>query len=191
MEKFAAQIWGLVKQAPSLGFLPQAWRTPSFVVMGMFMGLALLAFRVSEAHSYLLDDPKTCINCHIMVPQFATWERSSHRTFTTCNSCHVPHDNIFRQYFFKAMDGGRHSLLFTLRMEHQVIRAIPESRAVIQENCLRCHEGNLALVPKLVESGRSCTDCHRSVPHGEVNSLASTPNVVHPYLKNPSLFFGD
>jgi cytochrome c nitrite reductase small subunit len=193
-ERLTKLLQGLrpwLRELPRLGFVEPRWRTPSFVALGVLTGMGLLAFRVSEAHSYLLDDPKTCINCHIMVPEYATWERSSHRQFTTCNSCHVPHDNVFRQYFFKGKDGSRHSALFALKLEHQVINAIPESKEVIQENCLRCHARNLARAPQLVESGRACTDCHREVPHGDVHSLASTPNVVRPYLKNPSIFFGD
>jgi cytochrome c nitrite reductase small subunit len=134
---------------------------------------------ISNAASYLSDDPEACINCHIMNPMYASWRHSSHGRVTTCNDCHVPHDSVVRKYAFKATDGLRHSALFTLRRERQVIRAIPESREVIQENCIRCHAN---VVDEVVSHppDRACIDCHREVPHGRVDSLSATPNAALP-----------
>lgn len=166
----------------ALGFVPIAWRLPVYAALGVLGGIGLLLVRVSEAQSYLSDNPRTCINCHIMVPEYATWKRSSHARFTNCNSCHVPHDNVVNKYVFKAKDGLRHSAIFTLRAELQVIRAKPEARRVINENCRHCHAQQVSGAFLLVESERKCVDCHRSVPHGDVHSLASTPNVRYPHL---------
>lgn len=167
----------------ALRFLPAAWRMPVFALMGIIAGMLLLTIRVSEAYSYLTDDPRTCMNCHVMATQYATWERSSHRAVANCNDCHVPHDSLLRKYAFKAKDGLRHTAIFTLRLEPQVIRAIPASKAVIYENCLRCHlPKQLSQLPLLCQSGRSCTECHGSVAHGEVGGLAATPNVRRPHL---------
>jgi cytochrome c nitrite reductase small subunit len=66
---------------------------------------------ISEAASYLSDDPEACINCHIMIPQYATWRHSSHGRDTVCNDCHVPQDSVFAKYYFKAKDGLRHSAI--------------------------------------------------------------------------------
>lgn len=170
--------------------LPPAFRLMGLALIGCCLGGGIHLIHVSEAASYLSDDPKACINCHIMVPQFATWQNSSHGRFTTCNDCHVPHDSTWRKYWFKANDGLRHSVLFTLRRERQVIQAIDESKKVIQENCIRCHESVIekAVTPIGHDFERSCVDCHREVPHGRIHSLSSTPNAAVP---PPSATFPD
>jgi cytochrome c nitrite reductase small subunit len=162
---------------------PPQWRFPVMLLLGIFTGLAALIFYVSNAVSYLSDDPLACVNCHVMIPQYATWQNSSHGRGTTCNDCHVPHDNIVRTYAFKAADGLRHATMFTLRLEPQVIRIKSAGVGVVQENCIRCHSDLIHKVTARSVTGTSaaagegllCWDCHREVPHGSVNSLASTP----------------
>jgi len=151
-------------------------------LMGILVGGGIYLATISEAASYLSDDPEACINCHIMVPQYSTWQHSSHGRVTSCNDCHVPQDSTWRKYWFKANDGLRHSALFTLRMERQVIEAIPESKEVIQANCIRCHKNvvDQAVAPIGHDFERSCVECHREVPHGRVHSLSSTPNAAVP-----------
>jgi cytochrome c nitrite reductase small subunit len=153
--------------------------------MGCFVGMGVWVATISEATSYFSDDPKACINCHVMTPEYATWQHSSHARVATCNDCHVPHDSTLSKYYFKAKDGFRHSLLFTLRKEHQVMQAIPESKQVIQENCLRCHAQVVQEVKAQAhaDATRSCTDCHRETPHGRVHSLSATPNAAVPALE--------
>jgi len=84
---------------------PTKWQLPVIIVLGIFAGLALYTFRVSNASSYISDDPKACINCHVMNPQYITWFHSSHREVANCNDCHVPQDNFASKYYFKAKDG--------------------------------------------------------------------------------------
>lgn len=159
-------------------------RLAAMSALGVLVGLALCVARISQAGSYLSDDPRACINCHIMFPQYASWQHSSHARVAHCNDCHVPHDSLVSKFYFKAKDGLRHSALFTLRLEPQVIQAIPESRRVIQENCVRCHRQTLeeAFTPLHGSFDRTCIDCHREVPHGRVHSLSSTPNAAVPEL---------
>lgn len=171
-----------IASAATLSFVAPRLRLPCFLAIGGTVGLALYTARVSEAVSYLSDDPKACINCHIMVPQYASWQHSSHARVAHCNDCHVPQDSMVRKLYFKAKDGSRHSILFTLRKERQVIFAIPESRKIIQENCLRCHARTLQTMVQHSETDRSCVDCHREVPHGRVHSLSATPNAAVPPL---------
>jgi cytochrome c nitrite reductase small subunit len=170
---------------------PQKWRLPVSIVSGLLVGFALLAFHVSNADSYLSDDPRACINCHIMAPHFVTWTHSSHREWATCNDCHVPHENVVRQYYFKAKDGLRHAAVFTMRNEPHVIMLNEDAKTVIQNNCLRCHIDQVHPVSitnvtgdnyKLGE-GKLCWDCHRLVPHGRTLSESSTPNAIIPPLK--------
>jgi cytochrome c nitrite reductase small subunit len=162
---------------------PERWKFPVLMAAAVFTGLSVFTFYISNAHSYLGDEPKTCVNCHIMAPQYTTWFHSSHREVTNCNDCHVPHNNIFNKYFFKAKDGLRHATMFTLRLEPQVIFIKDAGREVVHKNCIRCHSTLLTdsrLMAYNMETHnfrmeRKCWDCHRESPHGRVNSLSSVP----------------
>ncbi|TRX70468.1 cytochrome c nitrite reductase small subunit [Carboxylicivirga sp. M1479] len=172
---------------------PEHWKVPVLLAAGVFVGLGFYVFYVSRAHSYLSDDPKTCVNCHIMGPQYATWNHSAHREAATCNDCHVPHDNVFNTYYFKAKDGMRHATMFTLRAEPQVIFIKEEGQHVVQQNCVRCHtqlitnDKVLAQVPDVHQNidDRFCWECHRETPHGRVNSLSSVPDARIPVPESP------
>lgn len=162
---------------------PPQWRLPVILLLGVLVGIGGVVFKQSNAISYLSDKPETCMNCHVMTPQYATWQRGSHGRVATCNDCHVPHDNIVNTYLFKAQDGMRHATIFTARLEPQVIRIKQAGINVVQENCKRCHENLIHLTSITNVTGEMredegallCWDCHREVPHGRVNSLASTP----------------
>ncbi len=172
---------------------PRQWRFPVLIASGILAGLAIYVFYISKAYSYLSDDSRTCINCHIMTPQYITWQHSAHRENTNCNDCHVPHDNIVRKYYFKAKDGLRHASMFTLRLEPQVITMHEPGQKVVQENCKRCHyelNADVSLIEGTLESskhgeGRLCWECHREVPHGRVNSLSATSFAQAPLLESP------
>lgn len=173
---------------------PHNWIVAVSLVGGTFLGLTLLVLYISNAPSYLSDKPESCINCHVMTPQYITWRNSSHARVATCNDCHVPQDNIFRKFYFKANDGLRHTTVFTFRLEPQVILIKEAGKKVVQENCIRCHQ-NLIDQTELIKvsytkfihnKNRFCWDCHRETPHGKVNSLSSTPYARVPKL-NPTL----
>lgn len=171
---------------------PGRWQLPVAVLMGIFVGTGLLILRASNAHSYLSDDPKTCINCHVMYTQYASWTHSSHREVATCNDCHVPHDNVVRKYMFKAMDGMRHATIFTARAEPQVIQIKQAGANVVQENCIRCHRELVDMVMAIrvtadnhnEGAGARCWDCHRETPHGSVNSLSAAPYTIIPRMES-------
>ncbi|WP_321318383.1 cytochrome c nitrite reductase small subunit [Labilibaculum sp.] len=172
---------------------PPQWKLPVLVSLGIFVGLGFYVLYLSKAASYLSDNPETCVNCHVMAPQFATYQHSSHREVATCNDCHVPHNNVFNKYFFKAKDGLRHASMFALRMEPEVIFILEEGKKVVHNNCIRCHSQTLT-DPKLAAQlpmhahntqDRVCWECHREVPHGRVNSLSSVPNARVPLPESP------
>ncbi len=162
---------------------PKEWRIIVMLLLGILIGLVLFILHAARATSYLSDDPKACVNCHVMAPQFATWERGSHGKVTNCNDCHVPQDNFINKYLFKASDGLRHSFMFTFRLEPQVIQIKHAGKKAVQQNCIRCHSNVIhpislrAISAKSIieEEERYCWDCHRETPHGRVNSLSSTP----------------
>lgn len=161
------------------------------ILFGIMVGLGLVIFKVSNAISYLSDEPAACVNCHIMTPQYATWFHSSHRQVASCNDCHVPQNNPVRKYWFKANDGFRHASIFTLRLDPQVIQIKEDGKTVVQENCIRCHLNQVNFVSSSYITGRNykegkgnlCWDCHRNIPHGTVHSQASTPYARVPRLK--------
>lgn len=162
---------------------PEQWKYPVIILLGIFFGLGFYVLYISNAVSYLSDDPKVCVNCHVMNPQYATWERGGHGRNTTCNDCHVPHDSFIRKYWFKANDGLRHATYFTMRWEPQVIQIKDAGKKAVQENCIRCHSNLIhpialrAINNQTVENQteKYCWDCHRETPHGRIHSLSSTP----------------
>lgn len=170
---------------------PDKWKFPVIILSGIVVGFAVFIFYISNAASYLSDDPRACVNCHVMRPQYATWLHGSHGRDTNCNDCHVPHNNIVNKYLFKAQDGLRHASMFTFRLEPQVIQIKQAGKETVQANCIRCHENNIhpvslrSITNAMVSNNgkRYCWDCHREVPHGRVNSLASTPFARVPKLE--------
>ncbi|MDD5361633.1 MAG: cytochrome c nitrite reductase small subunit [Ignavibacteria bacterium] len=171
---------------------PERWKLPVIITLGILTGFAFLIFHISSGTSYLSDKPETCVNCHVMFPQYASWQHSSHARVAACSDCHVPHNNIFSKYFFKAKDGLRHTTIFTLRMEPQVIMIKDAGKEVVEENCERCHEGLMGYYHTL-GNGRldemdeenetiRCWSCHKEVPHGKVSSLSSFPYANVPKL---------
>ena len=165
---------------------PDQWKSTVAVILGIFFGLAAYTFYISKAPSYLSDNPETCINCHVMNTQYSDWAHSSHRNIAVCNDCHVPHDNIFHKYLFKAQDGLRHATIFTLRNEPNSIYIREAGRKAVQINCVRCHEHATgmqflgSIMPGYMNhlKERRCMDCHRETPHSRVNSISSTPNAL-------------
>jgi cytochrome c nitrite reductase small subunit len=163
---------------------PAGWRFSVIVLLGVFVGLFFLVLHSSRATSYLSDQPQTCINCHVMYPQYASWAKGSHGNVATCSDCHVPQDNFFRKYYFKGSDGLRHATFFTMRWEPQTISLKKAGINVVQENCIRCHLDLVDMVQLVEVTGRSaamdqgklCWDCHRETPHGTVKSLSAAPH---------------
>jgi len=172
---------------------PDQWKVPVIIILGIFSGLALFVFDLSKAPSYLSDKPETCVNCHIMAPQYATWNHSSHRQYATCIDCHVPYNNMANKYYFKGKDGLRHSSMFALRLEPQVIFIKKAGKEVVHNNCIRCHQFLLtdekmkqqSEMFTQIRNGRSCVECHRETPHGRVHSLSSVPYARVPLPESP------
>src|ERR1700755_1517599 len=98
---------------PVLGRFIPAWRfnRPLLgiaILVGACAGLGLFTFDYAEGLSYLSNDPKACVNCHIMNDQYAGWTKSSHHAAATCNDCHLT--NSFPMYYVdKSVNGWNHS----------------------------------------------------------------------------------
>lgn len=140
--------------------------------LGLLTGTGGYTFWYAEGTSYLSDDPRACVNCHIMREVYEGWSRSGHHAVATCNDCHVPHD-LVGKYLSKASNGYHHSAAFTLGGFHEPIRITEHNRKLLARNCVRCHR---ALVSHLADhtrnrpegeaGGGGCLHCHRDVGHG-------------------------
>lgn len=174
-----------------MGFLPSKksrWYLVASFLLAVFIGIGLFLMKEAEVISYASDDPKACVNCHVMISEYNSWMHSSHRERASCNDCHVPHNNVINKYFFKAKDGLLHASVFTTRREPEVIAMRPESQRVVQTNCIRCHVQQVTQIKyaDLLESHRrdrterQCWSCHREVAHGRVHGISSIKYNIAP-----------
>ncbi len=65
---FVVLIIGFLGTAFAFRRARQWWRQSRFAVAALSIGLgmAVLVVRISNATSYLSDEPEACINCHVM-----------------------------------------------------------------------------------------------------------------------------
>ena len=64
------------------------------VVVGILLGVGGYTFLYAKGLSYMSDDPEVCINCHIMQPQYDSWQKSSHHAVAVCVDRHLPQLNL-------------------------------------------------------------------------------------------------
>jgi cytochrome c nitrite reductase small subunit len=137
-------------------------------IVGIPLGVGAYTTDYAEATSYLTNDPRACVNCHVMRDHYDGWQKASHHAAASCNDCHVPVD-FLGKYWTKLEHGWRHSKGFTLQDFHEPIRIHPSSRAVVEANCVRCH-GELVseLSGHALAHGETtqCLHCHTDVGHG-------------------------
>jgi cytochrome c nitrite reductase small subunit len=145
------------------------------VLAGLLLGLGGFTLHEAKALSYLSSDPKVCVNCHIMQPQFEAWQRSSHHAVAGCGDCHLPHDFVGK-WLTKALNGYHHSKGFTLQDFHEPIMIKTRNARVLQANCLRCHADLVHDLVKTRDISRpgdelQCVHCHVTVGHGDTAGL--------------------
>src|SRR5262245_1209061 len=99
-------------------------------LVGALAGAGGFTFAIANGGSYLSNDPKACVTCHIMREQYDSWQKSSHHSVAVCNDCHVPHDFVGK-YYTKAEHGLRHSWGFTFQDFHEPIQMKPSSKEVV------------------------------------------------------------
>ncbi len=133
------------------------------IAVGVLMGIGAFTFAYARGYSYLSDDPKVCVNCHIMRDNYNSWIASSHRS-VNCNGCHVPHQ-IVEKYLIKGEQGMRHSYAFTFA-DTQAIRIKSTSLEVVERNCAECHrEMIMGTFLDVGSEPKGCTKCHQGAGH--------------------------
>ena len=150
------------------------------ILFGILLGVGGFTLHYGEGLSYFSKDPSACANCHIMKPQYDSWQKSSHHTTATCVDCHLPHATLSK-YLAKAENGYNHSRAFTMQDFHEPILINEKNSRILQENCIACHE---RMVSELVHGSTidpdavSCVHCHRATGHGEPVGLGG-PELAH------------
>lgn len=135
---------------------------------GLFAGLGTYTFTYARGLSYFSNDPRACMNCHIMREHFDGWQKSPHHAVATCNDCHTPR-NFVLKYLSKAENGFWHSKGFTLQDFHEPIMIRRHNSAVLQNNCVACHAqivDGINTHPGDPQRMLDCVHCHREVGHG-------------------------
>jgi cytochrome c nitrite reductase small subunit len=122
---------------------------------------------VTDAFTYMGSDSTTCNNCHVMDSAYENWFHAPHQKWTDCSDCHTP-QALIPHYYIKAKSGIHDVAVFSFGAIPVKIRANEETREIIQENCVRCHEDTVStLLENPMPMDRYCFECHRSVAHGE------------------------
>jgi cytochrome c nitrite reductase small subunit len=136
-------------------------------LLGLLLGTGGFTFYYAEGASYLSNDPRACVNCHIMREQYDGWIASSHRAVAVCNDCHAPHTSAVAKYAVKAENGFWHSFAFTTGRFHEPIQIRARNRAVTESACRSCHETVVEAIDAHTPSREpvECIRCHRSVGH--------------------------
>ncbi len=158
------------------------------VMLGVLIGLGAFTFHYGRGLAYFSKDPAACANCHIMQPQFDSWQKASHHTVATCVDCHLPHSFVAK-WLAKGENGFLHSKAFTLQDFHEPIFIRARNQRILHENCMHCHEAavhDLLLTAPAEEPGANCLHCHRSVGHGETVGLGKYEPVHASALPPPS-----
>ena len=143
--------------------------------ISLFFALLLLGgftFLYARGGSYLSNDPKACVNCHVMRDMYDSWQKGSHHALATCNDCHLPHDFVGK-YIAKMENGYNHGTRFTMQDFHEPIMIHQKNKKIVQANCVSCHQ---TLIAESVGAKRGthvdhdrstdCTRCHQQTGHG-------------------------
>jgi len=152
------------------------------VALGALAGIGSYTFTDAEGLSYFQTDPKACVNCHIMQPQYDAWQKASHHTSAVCVDCHLP-ESFIPKYLAKAENGWRHGKLFTTGGFKQPIEVQAAGLRILQDNCVRCHQsltaemrhGSTASSHDHAGDDLACIHCHSTVGHGPRAGLGGPP----------------
>lgn len=152
--------------------MSRRWSIPGLIacaLVGVPLGLGLFTFSYAEGGSYFSNDPKACVNCHIMRDEFDSWQKASHHAAATCNDCHIPHEFVGK-YYNKGRNGFWHSYYFTMQTFHEPIQISDRNSRILRANCLGCHRELMDRVAghlgSFGESSMDCVRCHASSGHG-------------------------
>ena len=146
----------------------------TIIFSGILIVLVLSAIGVTWGTSL----PKFCATCHIMKPEFATWQASDHSQ-VDCTTCHVD-PGLISALKHKVVATKELYLYVTKKYQLpiQMTEEIPDSR------CLQCHSLKRKVSPSYPDlniphqrhhnKGITCVTCHKGVAHGQLASRGLT-----------------
>jgi cytochrome c nitrite reductase small subunit len=108
------------------------------------------------------NTPKYCASCHVMQEEYLSLIKGGLHNSLKCVDCHLPNDSKVSFYFWKTVDGGKELIIFYSGRVSDPIKASAHAKKIIQQNCIRCHEG---MVSRITIADRNCWDCHRRISH--------------------------
>jgi cytochrome c nitrite reductase small subunit len=164
-------------RAPSAHWWSKRWLALATLI-GVLVGVGGFTFTYAAGLSYLSNDPRACVNCHIMNDQFDSWRKGPHHATATCNDCHVP--PLFpAKYVAKLRNGYHHSMGFTFQPAvpdapgarlffEEPIRIKDTNSQILQDNCLRCHGAFVHEIVRgstVAQGAVRCAQCHRGAGH--------------------------
>jgi cytochrome c nitrite reductase small subunit len=136
-----------------------------------FFFLILILFGFLYAGSSIAmkatDQAAFCSSCHVMNQATRTYMESVHANLS-CNDCHAPQQPLAK-IAFKSHAGINHLSKYITGDIPDVIEATPDTRAVVNQNCLGCHQ--MTNINVAMDAKKNCTDCHRHVPHFPRNPI--------------------
>ncbi len=133
----------------------------------LLMGIGGYTFFYAHGAAYMTNDPKACMNCHVMANHFNAWTKSSHHAVAVCNDCHTP-KGVVNKYFTKALNGWNHSVAFTTGNFHEPIQITKRNGAITEQSCRKCHTDVVHQIDVTTENEPfSCVRCHSTVGHLE------------------------
>ncbi len=167
-------MWGIFGRsalARTFAAIGPIWLAALGLLFGGVTGAGAYTANYAQATSYLSDDPKACVNCHIMRDVFDSWQKSSHHAFATCNTCHLPHTFV-EKWIAKARSGFNHSRAFTMQDFEEPIRIQSVDARIVEANCIDCHAGRVSAVLTSHSGNKTdagnmlgCAQCHANVGH--------------------------
>lgn len=135
-------------------------------IMAFVFAMGVFLF-TTNATAYAGSEAENCANCHVMDSAYENWFHAPHQRVTECVDCHLPHDNFVNYWFEKGRTGMHDVYMFSTGQAPAVIRAKPGTKAIIQENCIRCHQNTVeTMLVGSMDLDRYCWECHRDVAHG-------------------------
>jgi cytochrome c nitrite reductase small subunit len=129
----------------------------SFLLVALGILLALGPPKLAAATA----QPDFCMRCHVMESNYEAWIHAGAHRRKACVDCHLPNENIALHYAWKSLDGLKDALVFYSGRVPERITLSSHGGAVLQANCVRCHETTVAMT----DTERKCWSCHRRISH--------------------------
>ncbi len=116
------------------------------------------------------DRPDFCMRCHVMESNYEAWIHAGAHRRSKCVDCHLPNQNAGLHYLWKSLDGLKDAVVFYSGTVPERITLSAHGGAVLQANCLRCHETTVMMT----DTVRKCWSCHRRISHQRSGAMETS-----------------